>query len=105
MPCFQRRTITQDLNVANREVLLEALARLGIRTRTIGAQELELRLTNGNLASIYAGKILVQDDDIGVINQIKVAYSRQIVANLTKKFGWVENEAKANEFVIQKRGF
>lgn len=115
MPCDSVQKTSVNLDVADIGLLAAALETLGyqVTMQTAGA----LRATHrdhGDVAYDAAKKSLTTTTRYGQApqnaNEIKVAYSTQVVNKIATRFGWSVNATKATageaaHFQAKKRGF
>lgn len=91
MPCYQQRTMSIDLGKLDPVLLGEAMDDLGYNkyfyTYDAAAGRISLEGSAADLS----------------IDEIKRAYSAQVVKQTAKRFGWKITQTKANQFKVVKR--
>lgn len=103
MPCYTERKITVELQAANRELLLKGLTALGI-TATESRRGLVLTRGRQTLGVLADGRLeLEYGVDVALANEIKQAYSGQVVQAAARRFGWTIKQEQPNQFLIQRR--
>jgi hypothetical protein len=102
MPCWEVRRMTLELEAADRDLLRAAIQALGYDVRQQGAQ-MVVALDEGD-AVIEGSSIRVPAGSEVVVNQIKQAYSRQVLTAAAKRFGWQVNTAQTNHLTLKRRG-
>ena len=90
MPCYTVRTVTVEIGQVDEHLLGLAMQSLNIPSYVYNKQ---------------AGTIDVRGRAASTVelNQIKVAYSKQVVLAQAKRFGWQIKQTADNKFVINKR--
>lgn len=88
MPCWTVRETTVDLDAADADVLKRGLEAAGFAT-SLYEEATTLILRGGRIvAEITDGKVTVNASETGVINEIKRAYSAEVVRTAAKRFGY-----------------
>jgi hypothetical protein len=82
MPCYQIRMTSVELKNANDTLLKAAMEALGVDDYDYDRA---------------SGRVTVQSAFTLTDNEIKVAYSEQVVASVQKRFGWKVNEPKTKQ--------
>jgi hypothetical protein len=103
MPCDTIILNRVDLNLADRGILRAALGKMPGVTNVVAFGETISFDRHGLGYSIRAGK-LVGPGEVGALaDEIKQAYSREIVAQTAKKYGWQVKQKSPNKFEVIKR--
>lgn len=101
MPCYTRQTSQVDLGKVNAELFVKTLQEMGLnpvhdkdnQRILFGSNEsLDLRTGKANLFWTRG------------VNQMKQAYSKQVVLSQAKRFGWGVKELPNNQFQLVKAG-
>ena len=98
MPCDQIRVSTVNIGKLNPEPLIAALTTLGLTPIHSGNM---IRFGRGESYDIATGTM-----KIGVrysTNEIKQAYSAEVVKSQAKKFGWKLTEDGPNQYTAIRR--
>lgn len=114
MPCNEIRTTTVALERADRDLLTKALQSDKWQVLADGdlLRFMRYDLATGTVSGQYDGHSLILRTQSGlsakaeaeVINSIKRAYSAQVVAAATARFGWRLQSTDNRRFVVQRRG-
>ena len=91
MPCDQIRTVTLNIGKCDKTLLSAAMQELGYATGWTYNEQSQTILIKGRTA----GNVEV--------NQIKQAYSRQVIQSQAQRFGWKLLKQEGNQFTYQKR--
>jgi hypothetical protein len=86
MPCDTIQTTTVNLGKVNGDLLAKAMQSIGCPYFTYDGERVRV-----------AGKDVTQ-------NEIKVAYSRQVVMSQAQRFGWQFKQTGPNKFEVIKAG-
>jgi hypothetical protein len=84
MPCYQTRTTSVELKNADDTLLKAAMEALGVEYYDYDYDR-------------ASGRVTVRSTFTLTDNEIKVAYSEQVVASVQKRFGWKVNEPKTKQ--------
>lgn len=109
MPCYERNSVTIDWNVADYDMLEEALKEQGLTVRRRGETiEVNGRVKDtGEYVSGYLqkgqGMTLYSGGTEQNLNAMKRAYSRQIVKNAGSRFNWKVEQKNDRQFNVLKR--
>lgn len=93
MPCDQVRLTNVEFEAKNMELLEKAVEAMGGRIVSSGAV-IEGYLPAAGSFSISRGKMTVRAGRERVVDQLKVAYSEEIVKKAASRFGWALSAAK-----------
>lgn len=107
MPCWQRRVVTVDLNIANYDLLKTGLEAHRFTVREVGERALSVRTPDGRkYFRIENGTIEVEQGDEALINQVKQAYSHAIVRSASRRGNWTvtADRSDENQLTIGRRG-
>ena len=100
MPCDTIRTTTVELGSStNTELLLAALNELGLSAYRQSATI--IRFGRGEFFDATTGRLEVATSRD--VNEIKRAYSNQVVLAQAKKFGWQLKKVAQNKYAVQRR--
>lgn len=103
MPCYTERRVTVELKVADKALLRQALATMGVRVVESGEVWMLYR-ENRALGRFVGGQVeLGYGVNATFVNDIKQAYSVQAVKQAARRFNWTVLSQKENEFLIQRR--
>lgn len=103
MPCDTRREVTVELKVADEKILIDGLFAAGFNVNSIaGGLYVNKGRRRGELKN---GKITVLEGDESIVNEIKRAYSGEVVRQSAKRFGWTLNATTEQNVVVAKRRF
>lgn len=113
MPCDQVRTTQVAIEAADVTLLAEGLKAIGCTVNTLDVDRKRLTFTdrNGYTGSYAVGKGVTVDPRSHVVrdsNQVRRAYSEQVVRSMAKKFRWTVKQAPAANdkqvrLLLQKR--
>lgn len=101
MPCDQIRTTTVELAAANLDHLGLALEGLGYLVERMGDA---LRLSRGSFSGFYRSGQLQLPPGADV-NEVKRAYSREVVKAAGKRMGWKVQEAGPTRLVATRKKY
>jgi hypothetical protein len=96
--------MTFEIQAADHDLLLAAFKALGY----IAAKDADGRVTfwtpNG-VGQVYQGQLNLDqaDADEGLVNRLKQEYSRQVLKQVSQRFGW-RLQGQGTSFTLQKRG-
>lgn len=103
MPCNQIRRTSVTLVNADPNMLLDALEGLGYyfakAHRKVEMTDQEARVA---LGSVYDGQTLRLTGSI-TENQVKQAYSKQVVREVANRYGWRVKETGSNKYTATRR--
>ena len=108
MPCYQRRTVTVELEAANKDLLFNALDGLGFQVKMT---EIGITAHRGLSTSIFwdSGtkklKLISSSNRAELPNEVKRAYAVESVKYASKKFGWVVKQTAANKCQATRRAW
>ena len=109
MPCntIQRSTVSLELRADNQEFLVNALKSLNY---SVNVSNNVVRFSNyrtGVNGSFVDGKLRIDGETSVVerfdVNEVKRAYSRQVVEAAAKRFGWQANKKSETEYEVKRR--
>lgn len=109
MPCntIQRSTISLELRADNQTFLIEALKSLGYR---VDATQDRVRFSHSRRdvsGSFINGKLQIDGERSAVerfdVNEVKRAYSHQVVQATAKRFGWQATKKTDTEYEVKRR--
>jgi hypothetical protein len=87
LPCWTVRETSVELDASDPDVLKRGLAAAGFELSMYGGALLVMR--GGQIvAEIENGRVTVNRGDTGVVNDIKRAYSAEVVKTAAKRFGY-----------------
>lgn len=105
MPCYEERTVSVEFKVENIELLKNALANLKLQVQTCKTSlsfyhnglYTEIDLTNGKITNSMSEQQLTN-----FTNQIKRAYSLQVIDEVAKKQKWMKKKLNDTQFQLQR---
>jgi hypothetical protein len=109
MPCFTKREVPVSVTVAftaeNEKILIDGLFADGFNVNTAtnglyvnkGARRATIDLAQGTMT--------VLEGDQSIINEIKRAYSGEVVRQAAKRFAWTLQPTKQANVMVAKRRF
>lgn len=100
MPCYEIRTYTTNLQVANPDLLREALRALGINVRK--TQNLWRLVRNGyEIGTWRQGALTVQDAELGA--EIAQAYGDQVIMQVAQEYNlsYTVDEETPHTFLLE----
>lgn len=98
MPCYTVRVTTVNLDNANRDILADALIPLLLRQYGRMSHADALSYVNAN----YNGKKITLPSFLKA-EQVKVAYSEEVIKAGAKRFGWSASKTGEHQFVVAKQ--
>jgi len=104
MPCNTIQTASVDMSVGNPTILRDAVKGLGA-TQDLTQRETFIAFQGKAIGVRYqAGKLYVSGTGkvAEVTNLVRRAYSKQVLTNQAKQFGWRLVDQGNNKFVMQK---
>ena len=104
MPCYTDREVTVELNVADPNLLTAGLKAAGFTVQTT-PRGFYVTNSKGQQAHVRDGKITTTGSAQSIINEIKRAYSGEVVRTAAKRFGWTLNKTSQTNTVIAGRRF
>jgi hypothetical protein len=102
MPCDRIYTTTVNLEVADRDLLVKAIRSLGLQAAMDANGRITFWTANGT-GGIYRDRLTVPEADTDLVNRIKSAYSREVVALASQRFGWVSKQVGENTLTLTRR--
>lgn len=87
MPCYTQREVTVKMEASEPAILEAGLKAAGFQVRTTPTG-LYVQNRQGVAAHIRSGQITTQENTSSIINEIKRAYSGEVVRVAAKRFGW-----------------
>lgn len=110
MPCDTRTTVSVALAAADRELLFQALMALGWQPREAGGL-IQVYVPNVGAVTITGDKLNIRTYSYlaseqkaeELANQIRRAYSVEVVKSQAKKFGWQLKQTSDNKFKAIRR--
>jgi hypothetical protein len=103
MPCDSIQTSSIQFKAENTPLLVQALSSLGPYKATYRGGRLVSAVLNGVQISFEDGRIIVPRGTEPLIDQIKQAYSRQIVMAAANRFGFQLKQTGKNRFIALRR--
>jgi len=91
MPCDRITRMTVKLKAADREILKAALKDLGYTFSETDSQ-LSFYSNRGVVVINKKGEATINDSNQGIINEINVAYSKQVVARTAARFKLIQTK-------------
>ena len=98
MPCDQSRTVTVNLEVADRQILLEGLKADGFETSVYDNGDINIYSASGYIGTLttsgklqFTSYLNAEDQErqsVQRTNMIRRAYSRGVVERTAKKYNW-----------------
>lgn len=102
MPCEEIRTISLQLEAADRDLLRKAITSLGYQVALDANGRLTFWTPNG-VGGVYRDRITVPEGDVGLVNRIKAAYSREVIQHASATFGWRLHQTSAQQLTLTRR--
>jgi len=114
MPCWTKQSNTVDMDKVDRVLLVKALKALGYHinddaySRARGFEFSADHFGWRGSVVIKDGKVSVTSATAGVdltgrVNELKRAYSGEVVQAACKRFGWTIAKQDANQFLARRR--
>ena len=105
MPCWFTQVNAVELGHIDRAILQEALANAGFKNVVIKDASWDLRNSSGERISILwdKGKIHTERGKEHVANELKRAYSVEVVKRTAKRLGWKSSQVNPNQFQVTRR--
>lgn len=102
MPCDTIQTYEVNLGKVSPKLMVQAIEAMGIQARLM-ADGHTIRFSRSTLnCETGVGQL---QDNIG-INQLKRAYSMEVVKTQAKRFGWnIKKQQNSNQLLLQKGAF
>lgn len=97
MPCYTINTVSLDLRAANKGLLYKAAQALGLKM-----EENVIWTKEGRRITLQDGKAVCDERDAKIVNDLRVAYAKQVVGAVTSKLGWQAINKGNNVYQIQK---
>lgn len=108
MPCYQMNTLSLEFNAANLDYLQLALRELNILYEIVGEAE-GIRIKQCYSDDIYIDlknqRVECTRNQLGQINELKVEYSRQVIAEVAKRKRWVVQAHQKTKNKLKLRRF
>ena len=106
MPCYTVKRMSIDLNAANFELLKKAAVGLGAVNAMLDEKNKTLRFTvDGSYVYVADGKITVNAGQEGVVDRLKVAYTREVLKSASARFKNIGLEQKSETKGVLKWRF
>lgn len=110
MPCFTRREVPVEVTVAfkadNKSILIAGLTAAGFTVTRLSDKRISAVLspaTRGAIIDIEKGQVTVNEGQTYLVNEIKRAYSVEVVKTAAKRFGWSLTNKDANTMLAKRR--
>lgn len=104
MPCWTVRETSVELAAADPDILRRGLEAAGFELSMYGSALLVMR--GGQIvAELENGRVTVNRGDTGIVNEIKRAYSAEVVKVAAKRFGYSLTTNKQTGKVTAGRRF
>jgi hypothetical protein len=106
MPCYEQRTTKVAVEKMNLELLAAAMKEAGyhvwVSAKTVqwGLTQYSADATYTNGVVTYRGTMTEQTKETK-LNELKRSYSKQVVKETAKRFGWIMNQDKQNNFKFE----
>ena len=100
MPCWETRSVTVDLKVANADILTEALIALNINPlrNPLFVEEI---IIEGKITWMETTQERAQE----ITRKIKQEYSRQSALVAARKYGWRISQKSPSKMTVTRRAF
>jgi len=95
MPCYQVRTVSVKFSVKHVPLLERAAKKLNLNFEQRG----RLCRVGPIIVDLEKGEATVTEQ--GLLNQLKVAYSKEAIAMVARQFNW-SMQSTGNQFVLRK---
>ena len=102
MPCDSIVTIGVNLNLANRQLILAALEKLGAKYVQSEGANISFVLNNEDY-ELRNGKLEGYSNVQAVADKLKVAYTREAVSMAAKRAGWNVEVKSESKLAVQRR--
>lgn len=102
MPCYQVNMVSVEFKAQSREHLEAALKQLGWQFDDLGSQ---IRVNYGAMRiDLDSERVRLPDTQAAYrsLNQLKVAYSQQVIQTKARKHRWVLKQRAANKFEARR---
>lgn len=115
MPCWQKQESTVSLNSPDLGLLTAALRELGFRINPTGYRGFSLSADHFNGPLVGSSVVVRQDGSVGfihsdssvdvtpMVNQVKRAYSVEVIKSSSKQFRWDLKQKSETQFVTTRR--
>ncbi len=101
MPCYATYNISVELTGMHPEILKRAIASLGYEPiETSSGLHFSCQ---GRDVRIQGGSISLDPSQIGLVNEIKRAYSRQVIQIAAQQYGMELQPLSENQVIVTKR--
>lgn len=105
MPCYEIRTVNVEFKIENIEILQKALKSLQLHPVWEGKEQ-KIFLINEDAIDLKDGQYISRSGNIesatSMANQVKRAYSIQVLDELAKKQKWMKKQLGENKFQFQR---
>jgi organic radical activating enzyme len=109
MPCYEVRTVSVEFKVSNIDLLKKALEKAGFNIAKASQITLQVRREgeiNSIIIDLEQSKILSRSFDekelSTISNQIKRAYSEQVIDEVAKRQKWMKKKLGDNRYQLQR---
>lgn len=110
MPCDQINTMSVAIEAADRELLVRALERLGLKYAVAADGTVTVRVAPGATIAIGASEAVLSSiaftrvDLQTTLNQIKDQYTRVVVEEAASQYGWnlVDDDEEEGQYLLRK---
>jgi hypothetical protein len=105
MPCYQVRKTTVDAQTMKPDILAEALKQAGFDASQDGAGRVVFTKKGSYQYHWWeAGQLKISGSNAAeMVNEVKRAYSAQVVRSAAQQFGWKASEKQQGQFEVTKR--
>jgi len=104
MPCNTVQRNSVELACSNSDILLKALTALQLSPQMNSMTgEIRFYSKEGNICTIRNGKVVVRAGQEYIADEIKQAYSREVVKAAAVRFRWDLKQTDVNKFQVTRR--
>lgn len=96
MPCDSIRTMTVEFHIQNMDLTKQAIAALGWTLLSERNGVLRFRTQNWTEVTIANGRANLPAGQEGLLDQLKIGVSQQIVKKVAAKYGWRQKQDTRN---------
>lgn len=102
MPCYSVNQLSIDFQAGDRTLLDKAAAALGLQIVEQGGSLIVQTKLGSYIATLQGDKATCEANKLGLVNSLRVQYSKEIVAFASKKLGWQKVPVSANKLKLKK---
>lgn len=104
MPCYSVIRNQVKIQAADRNILKRGIERMGWTTVALDQDTgtMTVRAKNGTLITITQDQATVQQGNESLVDQMKRAYSKEVLLVAAEKYDWTVTEVGENQYEVER---